>query len=46
MASYSISKSDYETDSKSLPFVLEKFSLYMKTHSFLWFQILKCEDVS
>lgn len=36
MASYHISKSDYETDSKSLPFVLEKFSLHIKTHSCLF----------
>lgn len=46
MASYRISKWDYETDSKSLLFVLEKFSLYVKTHSFLWFEILKYEDIS
>lgn len=34
MPSYHISKSDYETDSNSLSFVLEKFRLYIKTQFF------------
>lgn len=46
MASYHISKSDYEIDSKSLPFVLEKFSLCIKTCIFLLFKIPKDKDMS